>query len=383
MSTAILVGVGQKLYGIVLPLIVYDMTGSSEFMGIMRAVEFLPNLLFALFIGVWIERFNKKYWSFFSLFLQGICLVLAYFLAVSGHSYMYALFLIIFIVSTCSYCYYISQMIILKSSVSKDNINLATARLSSVNNFFDAIGPAFSGVALLFFSIYYPLLGISFLFILAAFFISRLDWREEVVYEKKPMIASIVESWQLLKEYKNLYYLSWLIMFLNVFGGMFEIQMLFLVIDQFQFKSHQIGFLFSLAGMGAFVGAFFAPYIRKSFGLGRTLLLTAFLEGSMFLFFALLKTEVSLYVSFFISTMMGMITSICIWSYRSEIVDVKYLGRIAGITGSIFKIGLPLGLATSGYLASLAGSFNFLLFCGVLQILIVAFYCNKVTLSIK
>lgn len=109
--------------------------------------------------------------------------------------------------------------------------------------------------------------------------------------------------------------------------------MLFLVIDQFDLQSRQIGILFGLAGVGAFIGAFFVPYVRQSLGLGRTLLLTAFFEGLMFLFFALFKTELSLYVSFFISTMMGMMTSICIWSYRSEIFDIYIWAEFQALLG--------------------------------------------------
>ncbi len=51
-STAFFVAFGSKIYDRALPLLVYELTESSEMMGWMRAVEFLPNLLLALFIGV-------------------------------------------------------------------------------------------------------------------------------------------------------------------------------------------------------------------------------------------------------------------------------------------------------------------------------------------
>ncbi|MEF1228698.1 MFS transporter, partial [Vibrio fortis] len=44
--------------------------------------------------------------------------------------------------------------------------------------------------------------------------------------------------------------------------------------------------------------------------------------------------------------------SICIWSYRQEAFDVSVLGRVNGITGSLFKLLMPFGLAGSGYLTS-------------------------------
>ena len=59
-SSAFFVALGSKIYDLALPLLVYDLTQSSEMMGWMRAVEFLPNLLLALFVGVWVDRFDKK-----------------------------------------------------------------------------------------------------------------------------------------------------------------------------------------------------------------------------------------------------------------------------------------------------------------------------------
>lgn len=384
-TTSILIGFGQKIYSILLPLIVYDITESSELMGWMRAAEFLPNLLFALFIGIWIDRFNKKYWSIGSLLFQGIFLFLTYFISNFGKNYFPLLFIFVFLISTSSYCYYISQIVILKNSLSKDKINIATARLSTVNNFFDTIAPAISGLSLLFVSLYYPLMAVSFIFLVAAFVMTRLPYQEEIIniqQEKMGIKESLTHSWKLLKNYKDLYRLSWLIMLLNTSGSMFEIQMLFSAIDLFGFKSHQIGLLSSLAGCGALVGSYFAPHLRSKIGLGKTLIITATFEGFMFLLPPIIQTDISLYISFFLSTLAGSITSICIWSYRSEIVDSQHLGRISGITGSIFKIGMPVGLAASGYLVSMIGALNFLLFCAIFQIIATLMFINKKTLSI-
>ncbi|MCE7626601.1 MFS transporter, partial [Vibrio fluvialis] len=67
-----------KIYDLALPLLVYDLTQSSEMMGWMRAVEFLPNLLLALFIGVWVDRFDKKQWSQVMLLGQIVTILISY-----------------------------------------------------------------------------------------------------------------------------------------------------------------------------------------------------------------------------------------------------------------------------------------------------------------
>ncbi len=78
LSSAFFAAFGAKIYSLALPLLVYELTASSEWMGWMRAVEYLPNLLLALFIGVWVDRVNRKHWSQAMLIGQCLCLLIAY-----------------------------------------------------------------------------------------------------------------------------------------------------------------------------------------------------------------------------------------------------------------------------------------------------------------
>jgi hypothetical protein len=46
-----------------MPLILYELTQSAAAMTAMRAVELLPNLLLAMFIGVWVDRIDRGLWA--------------------------------------------------------------------------------------------------------------------------------------------------------------------------------------------------------------------------------------------------------------------------------------------------------------------------------
>ncbi len=43
-----------------LPLLVFKLTGSALSLGLVTAVEFLPYLLFGLFLGAWADRVDRK-----------------------------------------------------------------------------------------------------------------------------------------------------------------------------------------------------------------------------------------------------------------------------------------------------------------------------------
>ena len=50
---------GTQIYQLALPLIFYELTRSAAVMTTVRAVELLPNLLLAMFIGVWVDRMDR------------------------------------------------------------------------------------------------------------------------------------------------------------------------------------------------------------------------------------------------------------------------------------------------------------------------------------
>jgi hypothetical protein len=89
------------------------------------------------------------------------------------------------------------------------------------------------------------------------------------------------------------------------------------------------------------------------------------------LFFA--KNAVWMAVSLFISGMFGLIQSVCIWTFRQESTPAHLIGRVSGITGSMFKLGMPFAIFGSGFVAeSLSPSVVFLcaavLYAGILAV---------------
>ncbi|MFA0125549.1 MFS transporter, partial [Vibrio sp. 10N.261.48.A2] len=90
-------------------------TQSSEMMGWMRAVEFLPNLLLALFIGVWVDKFNKKQWSQCMLLGQVVVLVISYIAVRWLSNPLYVLFPCAFLMMAFNYGYHNARIGMMKN----------------------------------------------------------------------------------------------------------------------------------------------------------------------------------------------------------------------------------------------------------------------------
>lgn len=67
--------IGDKLYLIAMPWIIYELTGSSFYMGVMFFLETIPFLFVSPLAGLLADRFSHKLLLFLSAFLQGFFLL--------------------------------------------------------------------------------------------------------------------------------------------------------------------------------------------------------------------------------------------------------------------------------------------------------------------
>jgi predicted MFS family arabinose efflux permease len=365
---------GNKIYALALPLLVYELTNSSQWMGWMRAVEFLPNLLLALFIGVWVDRFDRKRWSMTMLTMQTILFFTTFAVVFYSGNALWLLFPLAFLINTCNYGFANAKMGIMKQVIPSELQSFAIARMSGVHNLLDALGPAMTGMLLLVTAYYVPLAIVGLLLTLSVITFSSLIWQEP---EKNSEITisireSLLDGWQALRRNPPMLIISALVVIVNTTSGIFDIQALFAAKSILKLNSFEIGIVLSMAGSCALLGSWIAPYVRRTFTLGTTLIGCIFLEGVFILLPAIHLSLWTLALALALTSLIGVIGNICIWTYRQESTPSEYLGRVSGITGSIFKLGLPFGLAISGYLVASFGVQSVFLWCAIIHIIAIS-----------
>lgn len=176
--TSAFVTCGAKVYELALPLILYDMTRSPLAMTTMKSIEFLPNLLLAMFIGVWVDRFSKKRWSQWMVFGQMTLLLLLYALVEYGRAEVIHFYLAGFLLMAFSYGYGNARVSIIKQVVPGPLLTSANARFSFLFTLIEIMGPAISGFILLLSSLHDGLLITGIAYFIALIAVSLLE-REE------------------------------------------------------------------------------------------------------------------------------------------------------------------------------------------------------------
>ena len=368
-SSAFFVAFGAKIYDLALPLLVYELTQSSQMMGWMRAVEFLPNLLLAVFIGVWVDKFNKKRWSQCMLLGQMLMLVMSYLAVRWLPNPLIALFPCAFLMMAFNYGYHNARMGMMKNVLPQAQQNTATARMSSLYSFLETVGPVLSGGLLLMSAIHNVFLLVAVLYLLAFWQLNKLELKPSSYVPSQPVFKALAEGWTILYANKNMWHITLAVMVINTTGAIFWIQAIYFAKSELAFTHMEVGYLIAASGIGGLLGSFTADRIRQRMGLGTLLVFSIALESVGFILPVVFDGSWALILAFLWVSAIGLYSSICIWSYRQEAFDEQYLGRVTGITGSLFKLLMPFGLAASGYLVALVSIQNVFSGCFVIQLL--------------
>ncbi|RNB81400.1 MFS transporter [Brevibacillus nitrificans] len=374
--TSAFVTCGAKVYELALPLILYDMTRSPLTMTTMKSIEFLPNLLLAMFIGVWVDRFSKKRWSQWMVFGQMVLLFLLYALVESGRAEILHFYLAGFLLMALNYGYSNARVSIIKQVVPKPLLTTANARFSFLFTLIDIMGPAISGFILLLASLHNGLLITGTAYLVALIAVSFLEREKEppVSTAKGTFWQDFRAGWQELLSNRPLWMITILVIFLNATSGVYDAMLIFFAKDHLQLNNSQLGLVLSVAGAGGLIGSTLVARLRKRFPTGRILGTTILLLGVAYLLMALAQNVWMLCLSLFLSGMIGTIESICIWTFRQETTPTHLIGRISGITGSIFKLGMVFSIYGSGWVTVWQGPWAAFLAAAVGNLLIFLVY---------
>ncbi len=276
--TGFLLSFGSRVYELALPLIIYDLTQSSVAMGTMRAMQFLPIFLFGLFIGVFVDRADKRRWMLLSVGTQMGLLFGLY-----GYSQLFepqvgVFYGAGFLLMMASYSYINGRISSVKQALPTHLMTSANAKFTFIQTFMQVMGPAISGAILTLSSLYNGLLITAGMYLFALVVLSRIDLRETPrATPARPFLEELREGWDALRANRPLWVLTWYVIFFNATAISFELMVIFYVKDELQWTAAHVGLVLSCAGAGGLLGSMTTESLRRRFGLGTCLALTLIL----------------------------------------------------------------------------------------------------------
>lgn len=369
--TGFLLSFGSRVYELALPLIIYELTQSSVAMGAMRALQFLPIFLFGLFIGVFVDRADKKRWMIISVGIQMLLLFALFLYSQTQVPSAQVFYVAGFLLMVFSYSYLNARISSVKLALPTHMMTSANAKFTFIQTLMQVMGPAISGFILFLSSLYYGLLitGCMYLFALVA--LTRIDLEEPAQpLQTQHYWNEMRAGWQALRENRTLWSLTWFVPFFNATAISFELILIFYVKDELNWSAARIGLVLSCAGLGGLVGSLVTESLRRRVGLGTCLAITLIGLALTYSLTGLYGNSLVIALALFFYGFATTMQNICVWAFRHETTSAPLMGRVSGFTSSIFKIGVPFALIASGWLAGFAGARAVFVVCGLVQILV-------------
>ncbi|AST93562.1 MULTISPECIES: MFS transporter [Sutcliffiella] len=364
-----------NIFTLSLPLMIYDLTQSTLAMSSMRAIEFLPNILLAVFIGVLSDRYSRKKVMLSAVVIKtlsiGTILTLILFTDIS----IWMLYIIGFVLYTSTYTFGNAYHSIMPLVVKKDQLTEVNSYLSFTRELISIIGPAIAGLILLVTTYQYgiTITLVGLLVLLIAVSLLNVPNEDKVPKKREGLFKEISAGWDCLIENKMLWSLTLIVCISNVASAMTIAVFIFYALKYFGISEFYLGIVLSSAAVGGLLAASIAKKLRKWFYRGHMITFSLILSAiGYFILFASVYW-VFLAVGIFLIGFSGTIIGIHYSTLRQESTPNHLLGRVAGTSSTIMKLATPLAFLIAGLLGELI-TVNYLFLISVFIIFVTLFY---------
>ena len=333
-----------------LPLLAFDISQSGAGLALIKGAGFIPNVLFAIVIGVINDRLRKAFgFQLYTGLLTLSCAAL-WGLLVSDQVSIPALVVLMIVLNGVGYALGNLQMTLIRLVVDPEKLSEATSFQSAVNATITTVGPAIGGFTLLWLGYTGLVMAVTLLFaltFLATFTINPA----ETLPPRQPFWPSLVEGWQVFRANRELMMMTVVIVLTNAAEGAFGVGLILKIKTDLLASDAALGIVLAAAGGGSVIAASFAPKIRRKLGYRCAFFWPIWMLGAVYVAIAFAPTLPLLFILSFFEGALSLFFAIGVWTYRQETTQAMHMGRVAGITGAIFKVGMPPVIILAGLLS--------------------------------
>lgn len=336
-----------------LPLLVYQLTGSSLNLALSTAANLLPYLLFGLVIGAWADRLDRKRMMIIVDLLLALSITsipVVYLLKMLTVWWIYGAG---FVTSTLGIFFTAGQFAAIPSLVDHDDLVTANGRIQASFAGARILGPLLAG-ALLFVM---PLPTLLFLdaasFLVSACTLSLVTSSfnsSSEKREKKHILRDVREGLRYVLHHPVLRTLSIMLALVNFIATTSNAQIVLFADRQLGAHGGQVSFLFAAGGAGTVVFSLLAGRLRKHWSFSRVALTTLAIDGLLILGLAFTHWFWAGVLLWALIQGAGILTNINTGSLRQAIVPNELLGRVISIAGVLAWSAIPLGSLLGGLL---------------------------------
>ncbi|MFZ5642846.1 MAG: MFS transporter [Bacillota bacterium] len=346
---------GDRFYSIALAWWVLEKTNSPAIMGLFLAASVLPELIFGLAAGGFIDRWNRKSILIVSDVFRGLTVLALAFLSALGYLEIWHIFMAGVIISLSSAFFDPTVMAVIPKLVSQEDLPRANSLSQMISGLATVAGPVLGAtlVALLGYKAVFIINGLSYLAsaLLEAFI--TLHFTQSDAGEHQ-LLLKIKEGFKFIFDNKTVRIILLVIGVVHIFYGSLAVAMPFLASTITGSGIKNLGYLETAMGVGMILGAMVVGRQKLNHMRGGHLFMIILAAG---LCFALLGAVNSLgivvrgpYIG--ILLFIGMAASVASVYWRSLLqihVPNEMAGRVFSVSTMIADVSLPVSFVVFGF----------------------------------
>lgn len=348
---------GSSVTQFALPLLVYQLTGSALNLGLTMVFAMLPNLLFGLFIGAWVDRVDRRRLMIGVDILQAFFVTSVPLLALFGLLQLWWIYVVVFCAGLLNVIFQSAEFAAIPSLVPNDDLVTANGRIQASYSAAMVLGPLVAGV-LAAFTPAHNLLWIDVAsFVVSATLLTRIrrSFNAEGPPRSTSILSDIGEGLRYVWGHPVLRNISIMMCLVNFVGTTVYAQLVLFVTEHFAATPAQVGLFFSAGSAGVVATSLLAGLLHRQFGFSKVALGSLMLSG-------ILTTAMALTPFYWlglglwaVTQGLGILFNINTGSLRQSIVPRHLLGRVISVAMVLAWSANPLGALVGGWAIERSG----------------------------
>ncbi len=348
---------GSAASSVIYPLLILAMTDSPAAAGIAAALQSVPYLIFCLPAGALIDRWDRKRVMIFcdagrafTVFTIPVALWL-------GALTVWQLYAAAFVEGSLFVFFNIAEVAALPRVVPATQLPQAAAQNEAAFSAAHIVGPSLG-------TLLYQTLGraapfvadaISFVVSSLSLLLIRTDFRAKPsAVPASNLRAEIFEGLRWLWHQPLIRYMAFLTGGVNLVNAATTL-IVIVVAKQLGASNIEIGFIFSIGGIGGVVGSLIGGQVQKRFSFGQAIVFLIWVEAALFPLYAVVPAYMLLAVVCALMYLAGPVYNVVQFSYRLALIPDALQGRVNS-TFRLLAFGfIPVGAAMSGFLLERIG----------------------------
>ena len=344
--------VGSSFTIIVLPLLVYKLTGSALNMALIYAAEYVPYLLFGLVIGAWVDRVDRRRLMIFVDITQSLVIFTVPLLAALGLLSVWWIYGVGFVSSTLWICFNTAEFAAMPSLVSEENLVTANGRLQASYSAATVVGPLLAGLLTAVIPIHAVLLFDALSFLLSALVLMSIgtSFNAGDAGQRRPqsLRRDVGEGLRYVLGHPVLRNTCFMMALVNCVGFTVYAQLVLFAKERLGASDAEVGLLYAAGGVGMIALALLAGPLRKRLPFNKVALGTLMIGGVLIVLLAstrLYWAAVPLWASIWGFVILFDINSNSLWQ---QVVPNRLLGRVQSAVSVLSWSAIPLGILIGG-----------------------------------